>query len=357
MSNNPRWKRKLQDAIDRHNRQHATKPKGVSHKTMHERATSLFRAFRLLRRLGYEVDPENLRGRHVTILVHYWTRNPCLAELCQRRGVPMLEHAYSAAYLQQQLSFLRVYAERWIGKPGMVRTLGHYVSDPARFRRAYSAERDRSWEGNAVDFERVVDTVAAIDARVAAQLGMLLAFGLRRKEAVMFVPRSAIVDGERCGSPLPAGERYVALLRVKRGTKGGRLRLVSVRTDAQRVALDRALAFAPHASSHLGHPDLSLAQSLKRFDNVLRKAGVTRAVLGVTAHGLRHQFAQDFHVALTGLDAPIRGGETCDDPRLLAEALQKIAHELGHNRPAITRAYLGTPVRSSIASGLDKEAP
>ena len=34
MSNNPNWKRSLQDKINEHNRQHGSKPKGVSNKTM-----------------------------------------------------------------------------------------------------------------------------------------------------------------------------------------------------------------------------------------------------------------------------------------------------------------------------------
>ena len=61
MSNNPNWKRKLQDKINEHNRQHGSKPKGVSNKTMHERACSLFRSFTLLRRLGYQIDPNQPR--------------------------------------------------------------------------------------------------------------------------------------------------------------------------------------------------------------------------------------------------------------------------------------------------------
>jgi hypothetical protein len=65
MSNNPNWKRQLQDQINEHNRQHGSKPKGVSNKTMHERACSLFRSFTLLRRLGYQIDLNNLAGRHI----------------------------------------------------------------------------------------------------------------------------------------------------------------------------------------------------------------------------------------------------------------------------------------------------
>jgi integrase len=347
MSNNRLWKRQLQNKIDAHNRQHGRKPKGVSNKTMHERAASLFRSFGLLRRLGYQIAPSSLAGRHVQVLVDYWTCNPRVADLCRQRGVAMLERAHSAAYIQQQLSFLRVYAGRWIGKPGMVYPLAAYVDEPARFKRSYAAKEDRSWEGNAVEFKGIVETVAAIDPRVAAQLALLLAFGLRRKEAVMFMPHIAVVRRENVPGTQHPSDRYAAFLRVERGTKGGRLRFVGVRNDDQRSALERALPFALHPSSHLGHPGLTLNQSLKRFDNVMRKAGVTKMQLGVTAHGLRHQFAQEFHVELTDLPAPVRGGDGCVGSETLQAALLEIARQLGHNRPQITSAYLGSPARSS----------
>jgi integrase len=259
----------------------------------------------------------------------------------------MLDRAHSAAYIQQQLSFLRVYAGSWIGKPGMVRPLAAYVDEPACFNRSYAAKEDRSWEGNAVEFKSVVETVAAIDPRVAAQLALLLAFGLRRKEAIMFMPHVAIVRRENVPGSQHPSDRYAVFLRVERGTKGGRLRFVGIRNDDQRSALERALPFALHPSSHMGHPGLTLKQSLKRFDNVMRKAGVTRKQLGVTAHGLRHQFAQEFHVELTDVQAPVRGGDVCADPETLKAALLEIARQLGHNRRQITSAYLGVPARSS----------
>ena len=123
MSNNRLWKRQLQDKINEHNRQHGSKPKCVSNKTMHERASSLFRSFTLLRRLGYQIDPNNLAGWHIRVLVDYWTGNARIADLCRQRGVAMLERPHSTPYIQLQLSFLRVYGDTWIGKPGMVHPL------------------------------------------------------------------------------------------------------------------------------------------------------------------------------------------------------------------------------------------
>jgi integrase len=110
----------------------------------------------------------------------------------------------------------------------------------------------------------------------------------------------------------------------------------------------------------MGHPGLSLKQSLKRFDNVMQKVGITKRQLGVTAHGLRHQFAHEFHVELTGVQAPVRGGDVCADPETLKAALLEIARQLGHSRPQITNVYLGSPARSAHSvppSGTKKEAP
>ena len=176
----------------------------------------------------------------------------------------------------------------------------------------------------------------------------------------MFMPHVAVVCRDNIPASQHPSDRYAVFLRIERGTKGGRLRFVAIRNDAQRTALELALPFALHPSSHLGHPGLSLKQSLKRFDNVMRKAGISRKQLGVTAHGLRHQFAQEFHVELTDVQAPVRGGDVCADPETLKAALLEIARQLGHSRPQITNVYLGSPARSAHSvpsSETKKEAP
>ena len=179
------------------------------------------------------------------MLVDYWTGNARIADRCRQRGVAMLERPHSTPYIEQQLSFLRVYADTWIGKPGMVHPLADYVDDPARFKRSYAAKEDRSWEGNAVEFKRVVETVAAIDPRVAAQLALLLAFGLRRKEAVMFMPHSAVVPSRRACRPL--------------STHRTAMRLSSESSAAPRVA---ACALWPSATMTSARRSTSLCNSL-----------------------------------------------------------------------------------------------
>jgi integrase len=155
------------------------------------------------------------------------------------------------------------------------------------------------------------------------------------------------IERVKPGHPQQNGRHERMHLTLKKEAKGGRLRFVAIRNDDQRSALDLALQFALHPSSHLGHPGLSLKQSLKRFDNVMQKAGITKRQLRVTAHGLRNQFAHEFHVELTNAQAPVRGGNLRSDAEVLKAALLEIARQLGHDRPTITNAYLGSQVRKS----------
>lgn len=85
MSNNRNWKSKLQAILDQHNPRHGKRNKGVSHSTQAARACGLFRGFDLLRRLGLEPDPEKLRGKHVRLLMQYWTADPAIAPLCAKK--------------------------------------------------------------------------------------------------------------------------------------------------------------------------------------------------------------------------------------------------------------------------------
>jgi integrase len=133
-------------------------------------------------------------------------------------------------------------------------------------------------------------------------------------------------------------------LRIKRGTKGGRLRYAAVRTAQQRQALARARCLARQDWGHIGHPGLSLKQSLDLFSNVVRSVGLTKNDLGVTPHGLRHQFAGDLYFDITQVQPPVRGGELFIDREVMADAYRQVAEQLGHCRKQISNAYLGSPV-------------
>lgn len=342
MAQNTQWRSELAALIAAHNDMHALRPKTISHRTRQARAQGLFRMFGLLRRLGFCPAPGNLSARHVQALVDHWTGAPVsgadnAVDSSHADPVPM-----SAAYIQQQLSFLRVFA-RWIGKPGLVRPALHYVDDRALVARAYSAGRDKGWRGNGVEPSVVFAAVERIDRHVGVQLRLMHAFGLRRKEAVMFDPRVALVPAHALPASAMDGGEYLAFLRVKRGTKGGRLRYTAVRTEAQHDALSAARDLARRGAGHIGRPGLSLRQSLDLFSNVVRLAGVTRRALGITAHGLRHQFAADLYFDLAQVTAPVQGGGGQIGPAAMRDAYRQVARQLGHRRPQISNAYLGSP--------------
>lgn len=338
------WKRALKDVLDRHNGMHANKNKIVSDRTRVQRARGLFRIFSLLRSMGFQLAPQNLGSRHIMYLMRYWLADETLEPELLRQGMRMRRFAkpkrqLSPKYIHQLLSFLRVFAG-WIGKPGMVLAASEYVNDPDLVKCHATAQRDLSWRANDVDIGAAVAAVERIDPHVALQLEVMMAFGLRRKEAVMFNPALAEVPAHALPAGAAAETPYLMFIRVTRGTKGGRLRFTAIRNDLQRAVLERAQAAARGKSSHIGIPGRSLKQALDRFDYVVRRAGISRDKLGVTAHGLRHQFASDLYVELTELPPPVAGGP-CDDPAQMKAAYLEVARQLGHARPQISGAYLG----------------
>jgi integrase len=159
---------------------------------------------------------------------------------------------------------------------------------------------------------------------VALQLELQAAFGLRAREAMQLRPQLADQGS------------YLA---VNLGTKGGRDRVVPIRSDYQRDVLERAKALAGNRSASTMAPDKTLAQWKNRYYAVLRACGITRAE-GITSHGLRHAYANDRYAALAGAAAPVRGGATPDREADQAARLE-VAEELGHSRESITTHYLG----------------
>jgi len=133
----------------------------------------------------------------------------------------------------------------WLGKPGLVRKPEHFGMRLDGYRRHEAAEHDRY---------------------VGAQLAVMRALGLRRKEAVMLRPHACTVPVEALGRPESerAADFYV---RIKAGAKRGRMRLIPLDLPLRLSAMARAEAVAEHAGAHLGNPSLDLKQNLRRAGN------------------------------------------------------------------------------------------
>ena len=318
------WTKQLQDIIDQHNNVAALRDKVISHRTRESRAEVLFNSFRQLRNLGYKLqDVKNFRGKHAQALMDQW-----------------IKEGLEPGTIQQKWSVLRIYC-RWLGKEGMLEDPEKYVSDPALVTRTYIPKQDKSWTANAVDPAAMFEVIKHISPVIAVALELELAFGLRRRESLM------------C-KPIRADQGEYLSIETNDGPKNGRARMVPIDTDQKRAVIDRAKAMVKFADMRLGEllrdrngNVLRLEQAVNYFTKVLQKCGITKRGLGVTAHGLRHQFANDQYELDLGQASPVRGGAGGSTPEAIV-ARQKISLDLGHTRVSITSAYLG---------GLGKKKP
>src|SRR5262245_13716811 len=96
------------------------------------------------------------------------------------------------------------------------------------------------------------------------------------------------------------------------------------------------------ASQFLADPTRRLVQNLNRLRTVMKKFGVTHETLGVTPHGLRHEYAGDRYESVAVIRAPVRGG-SAPDAAIDERARLEVAEELGHSRKQVVSAYLGSP--------------
>jgi len=159
---------------------------------------------------------------------------------------------------------------------------------------------------------------------IKASLMMQEAFGLRREEAIKFIPNQAIQHNR---------------IILKAGwTKGGRKREVFITTEKQVTALFYVQQVAQGGG--LIPPELNYKQQLKQYEYHTAKAGFRNT------HGLRHYYAQQRYKALTKMPCPLQGGKhwqqmTREEQVLDRAARQVISNELGHSRLRITDTYLG----------------
>ena len=239
-----------------------------------------------------------LKDKHVCGLVEHW------------RGKEL-----SPGTINNRLAFLRHVCD-WTGRRGVMSKRNADYHDGKRVREATVSKA-------AYVQPKVLDRVQNRYAR--ASLKLQVAFGLRRKEALMIQP--ALAD---------RGNRLVL---QGTWTKGGRQREIPLTTPAQRQALDHAKAVAGKGS--LIPPSLSY----KDYRDGLWQAACKSIGVNGT-HGFRHAYAQDRYEVLAGFPCPVRGGPKRD--AMTAEQLQRdewarsrVSSELGHGRLRVTNWYLG----------------
>ncbi|WP_175958043.1 integrase domain-containing protein [Burkholderia sp. BCC0405] len=287
--------------------------RALSIKTQEYRATAICKAFVELREGGFALQtPWSLKTKHVEYLVDRW-----------------VNEGQSGGTIENKLTYLRALAQ-WLGKANLVGTLSDYVDRRAAgLERSYVATEDKSWVANGVDAVAKIEEIAQTCPYTAVQLKLQAAFGLRVEESFMLRPLEAVRDPHN--------------LAVTRGTKGGRPREVPIERKIE------ILEEAARLSNGVTGSTIPAGRSLKQWRDwyyyVLAKHGVTKGGIGVTSHGLRHEYLQTLYADVAEVPAPIKGASARPDPAAHEDAKRRVVEAAGHSRPSKANAYLSTFAR------------
>ena len=295
----------------------------VGQKTIEARLYGITSSIKTLIEIGFSIKAlQNVGEKHIEALHSVWT-------------VEGGKHALSPARIHNLNCFLRLYFETHLGKRGLVKNVSEYAQN---CKRVYVAENDKSWIGNEIDAHALIAHIESdgpLGVIVARQLELCYAFGLRVEESWLARPVQLLnqaLDKEH--------------LRIEHGTKGGRARDVPLTDLMQLDVLMRAAPLAKHDKSSMIPSTHTLAQWDSTFYRIVRKHGVTRKTteggLGVTAHGLRHQYLHNLYRRLTGHEPPVRGGHDVER-EIYRASLKTLIEAVGHSDVRKAGAYLSTP--------------
>jgi len=268
-----------------------------SYSTQANRARMLNQIANQLQQLGYRrMTTHSLKPKHVDALVKRW-----------------LTEGMAAGTIKNRMNCLRWWAAK-VDRRNVVARSNDFYGIPDR---QFVSQQSRAV---AVDDK----TLAIVkDDHVRMSLELQRAFGLRREEAIKFIPGYADL-----------GDR----IRLKASwTKGGKTRVVPILTQEQRAVLTRAHRLVGAGS--LIPPQKSYIQQLRTYERHTTLAGLSKL------HGLRHAYAQSRYQQLTGWASPAAGGPPVAS---LSPAQRQLDHqarltvslELGHVREQISAVYL-----------------
>ena len=269
-----------------------------SHATQAKRAYLLSQIANQLHELGFTgLSARSLRPKHVDALVSLWQR--------QRIAVGTIKNRMAA---------IRWWARK-VNRRGAVAQGNDYYGIASR-QMVSAVSKAKSL--SAAQLARITDR------HVYLSLELQRAFGLRREEALKFRPNYA-----------DRGDRLV--LKAS-WTKGGKSRVIPIRTDEQRKILGRVWQLAGKGS--LIPSERSYIQHLRVYVRQIMNAGLSKM------HGLRHAYAQERYFELTGWKCPVVGGPkshilSSNDQRIDKQARLTISRELGHVREQIVAIYVG----------------
>jgi site-specific recombinase XerC len=252
-----------------------------------------------LHEIGYRgMNSHSLKPKHVEALVRHW-----------------LETGVATGTIKNRMSAFRWWARKVNRQNVVARSNDHYGIPNRQFVTNISKAKSVS----------EADLAKVRDEHVRMSLELQQAFGLRREEAIKFIPTYA--------------DQGDHLTLKASWTKGGKARTIPIRTENQREVLDCAHKLAGKGS--LIPSSRKYIQQLRIYEGNTLRAGLSKM------HGLRHAYAQRRYEELTGWKSPAAGGppsktlnreqrDQDDQARLI------VSRELGHERRQVVSVYLGT---------------
>jgi integrase len=267
-----------------------------------------------------------LGGKHVLLLVKRWLRE-----------------GKSPATINGRVAALRKLLVL-LGKSSAVptgaawkRLLRANGIDPAALRRSQIRVDPKSVSAQGLSPQQVIDRLHLRHRHERMWLRLQWQFGLRPRECAMLDP----LESDR-------GDHLLVL----HGAKANRKRVIKFSTNperraAQRAALDEAKALAlEHPQWRLHSRDRNTKQALSHFYYLMRKAGITKAELGVIPYSLRHEFANLEFEEVSGLPAPVLRkappSAYAEKAQAVAAAEQHVVNQLGHSSKDKSGGYNST---------------
>ena len=283
-------------------------------KTQRMRAICLVAALQLLQQKGgFMIQSLSaLKERHIEFLLSHW-----------------VAEGHARGTIENKLSYLGALAQ-WLGKGNLIKDSSQYPQLADLPHRSGTTLVDKSWEAIGLDAHQKIALIAKENTNVGIQLALQITFGLRTEESMLLRPHDVVMRR--------SNQVY---LMISDGTKGGRPRRVNVKDEADLAIIDLAQQFINKKSRTTIPEEYTLREWQNKYYYLLKKHGFTKKALGVTAHGLRHQYLQTLYEELTGHVSPVRGGDQ-PAPDVLAQARQIITEHAGHSRLSKANAYIGS---------------
>ena len=121
--------------------------------------------------------------------------------------------------------------------------------------------------------------------------------------------------------------------------------------------MEEAMSLIDPVSGSTTPSNYTIARWRGHYNFVLSKFGICKKGLGVTSHGLRHQWLQEYYETLSGVPAPVKGSAERVSLEEHRGALQSAVEAAGHSKPSKTGAYLSTykAMEKSVARRVTKQ--